>query len=437
MPKIYIIDDSAVKRSLLSPVLAELGNTWQAGFPDSAKALNDAGILLNAAKSGPGNVVLLDLIIPGQKSVAMAIVKSVMGTEEGKLGDSIYKDCNQGDYQLACYLLGVCLHYRTPVFNISTGVDPNQFIGATSVLTDMKIILPPQLSWPDIRGVGRLRSLCARILPGRIRSVSKEIQEVLKNSANKIKSSMDPYSDVCNKWNETRFKVAIDGLAPWPCPTGESSPFTHGDWHSPARGAWDRLNPISEDIVSKMNGALLELCVRLPGSRVPLPNGEDGVAQYWPVAAVKGIYGAGWISLKLAEWLLGATCEGDSDHLDMFRPSDDSLNAEFLTALCMLANSVGSDGQRFDLTIKKAMHGAQVEFNFSADAATVEAANEIVETLNMDPNIRGQQPGRNGNPGQATLACAKLMRIVPGQFIPEANEATIEISGSVSHQTMT
>jgi len=430
MHKAYIIDDDPLKCSWLKPLLIELGSDWQAGFDNPVAALKDADRLLSAASSGPGNVVLLDIYMSGQKEVAGLVVTKLANTTAGVRGDELYAKINDDAYRLACYLYSVCLESRTPVFVISTMTDPGKSIRASEIF-GAHSARPTSLGWPDQTGFAAWwRRLLVRLAPTACGGAPTQMRDVFVNHAQTIKAQIDPYSYTNIKWGDFGRSLTVNG--PWPCPANNATPFEDGDWHGPTSPGWNALMAVPTVIVQKFNVILNDLCARLPGTRAALPEGTGGVAQYWPVAAAKGIFSSGKISLRLVEWLLGVPASPASTHLDAFRAADDANNAELLSALCMLASSVGPSGERFTIKIEKRPPRAPASLVFIFESTVASGAQTATTELNSSPTVRASVPARRGNPGMATLARSKLEYFTStNNFRAVAAGNTIRIEGIV------
>jgi hypothetical protein len=430
MPKLFLIDDDPLKRSWLDPQLDELGAGWTPGFSSSEHALESADELLDAARSGAGCVVLLDVYMPRQRTVANAVVTKLQGTNEGVIGDGFFRAVgNDEAYRLACYLMAVCIEHRTPLLTISTIKDPTKSIGALEYLQHRGINPPQRLPWPDQTGVGAWwRKMLLRLRPHGISSVPCHIREILSSNAAVIRACIDPYSDFQEKWSS--FSDCLARKGPWPCPNETRTPFDDANWHSVTGTGWQNLAAIPATITEKLDQMFLSLVGRLPQPATNLPSGNGGIQTYWPVAAAKGLLN-GWISVRLAEWLLGLPPTLGADYRSMFRGQDDSDNAQLLSALVMLGTS-DRNGNRF--TVDVSINANQIRFSFKGTANSVTEAQTVVAQLNMDPVRRATMPGRNGNPGQATLARHKLQKVVnDAGFVAIAKGSTVSIEGTFTY----
>lgn len=370
--------------------------------------------------------MLLDVYMPRQKTIATTVVSKLSGTTEGTIGDGFFRAvANDEAYRLACYLMAVCIQHRTPLLTISTIKDPAKSIGALEYLQHRGINPPQRLPWPDQTGVGAWwRKMLLFLRPHGFSSVPLHIREILSGNAAVIRACIDPYSDFQEKWSIFSELLARNG--PWPCPDATRTPFDHAEWHSVTGDGWQNLAVIPAEITDKLNQMFLNLVGRLPLPGTQLPCGNGGIQKYWPVAAAKGIL-HGWISVRLAEWLLGLKPTPGTDYRSMFRGNDDSENAQLLSALVMLAAS-DRNGERF--TVDVSQNNSAICFSFTGTASSPDDAQAVIEQLNMDPIQRATMTGRNGKPGQATLARHKLQKVACGeQFVATAIEHTVCIEG--------
>lgn len=417
MHKIYIIDDEPHKRSWLRLLLSELGKEWEAGFQNATAAINDAGQLLAAARSGPGNVVLFDIHMKRQAGVAEQLVVLLRGSSEGTLGDELYGEVNDTAYRLACYIYAACVHSKTPVFSISTMENPQTSIRCHE---EFERGLPKlmKLTWPN--------NMRLPVKPGEAQL------RLFKENAAKVRTQIDPYQSIKVKCKALERRIQAGET--WP-PHMSAQLFTADPWHRLGPGSeWASLRSVPGALVKKLNAAFCDLCTPLPGARGAFPDGTGGVCEYWPLLAAKGFHD-GKISLRFIEWLLDIPATPKSSHLHAFQAPNDENHAEVIAALCILAAHEGSNGERFSVTL--GLSGENLVFTFSAKVDDSAAISKKVEEINSSPEKRATEPGRNGNPGIATLARHKLETLMfPENFRATKDKQGFAIRGQVKLQEL-
>ncbi len=425
MPNIYIIDDDALKRSWLKPLLLRMGDGWKPGFSDPAKALHEPDHLLRAARAGPGNVVLLEPFLPTTPEVALEIMARLAGTPEGEMSESYYRRVGDERYRLGCCLMATCQHARTTLFIISTSRDRIKSLPAEKVLLAAGISLPPTLPWPEPTGpmaAGRrcLASTLSRFAPSPTRAETA----ILERASEVLVSQLDVYTAF--RLDYLRLERSLSGGETWP-PHNRRELFPPGDFHTLVNGSgWRSVQRVPSELSAKLNDAFSRLSQSLPKGQIPLPTGDLPLSDYWPLWAARGIH-EGRVSLRFIEWLLGENCVPPSEPFDAVRLVNDAHNAEFIAALCFIAKN----DPPFALKIAKSEDTLQ--FSFLSACPDAVAAEKAVCSMNQNPTERASLPNRNGRPGTVTLARYKLERFAsPGNFVATAKGEAIVITGKVA-----